>query len=185
MERWMRVPFWSGVATVLAGTVAGGVMMLAPDGSAATMPTADRAAVQRSTPECTRSDLSATYKGGDAAMSHVYGRIVLRNTSDSACYVQGYGGLSYVGGGDGTQVGAAADRTPSPTPRTVLQPGDRVRSAIVETSYAPYPKQKCRPTPVDGFRVYVPDETRSLYIEHPTTGCANTKVHLLEHKAYR
>ena len=181
MERWMRVPLWSGVATMVAGAVAGGLMMLAPHGSAAT----GQPVQQRGTPECTRADLSASYHGADAAMSHIYGRIVLRNTSDAACSVQGYGGLSYVGGGNGTQVGAAADRTPSPTPRTVLEPGDRVRSRIVETSFAPYPKQRCRPTPVDGFRVYVPDETRSIYIEHPTTGCANPNVHLLEHKAYR
>ena len=185
MERWMRVPFWSGVATVLAGTVAGGVMMLAPDGSAATMPTADRAPVQRSTPECTRSDLSATYKGGDAAMSHVYGRIVLRNTSDVSCWVRGYGGLSYVGGGNGKQVGAAADRTASSKPKVVLAPGDKVRSAVVETSTGPYPQNECKPTPVDGFRVYLPDETRSQFIEHQTTGCANDRIHLLSHKAYR
>ena len=27
--------------------------------------------------------------GGDAAMSHVYGRIVLRNTSDVSCWIRG------------------------------------------------------------------------------------------------
>jgi hypothetical protein len=176
MERWMKVPFWSGVATVVVAAVVGGVMMLAPSGTAATG--------QRGVPECTKADLSAKYKGGDAATSHVFGRIILHNVSASACFVQGYGGLSYVGGGNGTQVGAPADRTPSKTPKTVLQPGDKVRSAVSETSTAPYPKKVCRPTKVDGFRVYVPDETHAFYIPHPTTGCANPKVHLLEHKAY-
>lgn len=175
----MRVPLWSGVATVVAGSVAGGLMMLAPSGSAATA-----TARQAATPECRAAQLSAKYKGADAAMSHAYGRIILRNTSTTTCWVKGYGGLSYVGGGNGTQVGAPADRTPSSTPKTVLAPGDKVRSAIVETSYAPYPKAECRPTEVDGFRVYPPDETHSLYIAHPTTGCANPKVHLLAHKAY-
>ena len=177
MERAMSVPFWSAVATVVAGSVAGGVMMLAPSGTAAT--------AERGVPECTKANLSAKYRGGDAAMSHVYGRIVLRNVSDETCFVKGYGGLSYVGGGNGTQVGAPADRTPSPTPKTVLAPGDKVRSAVAETSYAPYPRRKCQPTEVDGFRVYAPDETRSFFIEHPTTGCANPAIHLLEHKAYR
>ncbi len=176
MERWMRVPFWSGVATVVAGSVMGGVMMLAPSGTAAVG--------HRATPECTNDNLTASYKGGDAATSHIYGRIILRNTSDKTCWVRGYGGLSYVGGGNGTQVGAAADRTPSNRPRVVLAPGDKVRSAVAETSYAPYPKSKCQPTKVDGFRVYVPDETRSQFIKHRTTGCANPKVHLLQHKAY-
>ena len=182
MERWMRAPFWSGVATVVAGSVMGGAMMLAPSGTAAT---GQQAVPRSATAECTKANLSARYRGGDAAMSHVYGRIVLRNTSDETCFVKGYGGLSYVGGGDGTQIGAPADRTPTATPRTVLKPGDKVRSAIVETSYAPYPRNECRPTKVDGFRVYVPDETRSIFIEHRTTGCANPKIHLLALKAYR
>ncbi len=180
----MRVPVWSGIATVVAGSVLGGVLAMAPDGTAATQPAATTTS-DRAVAECTRADLSAAYKGGDAAMSHVYGRIVLRNTSDAACWVKGYGGLSYVGGGDGTQVGAPADRTPSATPRTVLQPGEKVRSAVAETSTGPYSAQQCRPTPVDGFRVYVPDETRSIYVPHKTTGCANATIHLLAHKAYR
>jgi hypothetical protein len=182
MERWMRVPLWSGLATAVAGSVLGGVVMMAPVGTAAT---ARAGAARASTTECAKADLSATYQGGDAAMSHVYGRIVLRNTSSEPCWVKGYGGLSYVGGGNGTQVGAAADRTAGPTPKTVLEPGDKVRSAIVETSTGPYPKSQCRPTAVDGFRVYVPDETRSIFVAHPTTGCANATIHLLAHKAYR
>jgi hypothetical protein len=139
----------------------------------------------RSIPECTNADLTASYHGGDAAMSHVYGRIVLRNTSDHACVTGGYGGLSYVGHGDGTQIGAAADRDPGTVHLYVLEPGQRVHSAVSETSYAPYPKKKCHPEHVDGFRVYVPDATKSQFIEHPTTGCANPAVHLLSHKPYR
>jgi len=135
--------------------------------------------------QCTNDDLTARYRGGDAATSHVYGRIVLKNTSDTACWVRGYGGLSYVGHGDGTQIGAAADRTPSKKPKTVLQPGDKVRSRVVETSTGPYDKKECKPRQVDGFRVYVPDETHSQFIAHETTGCANPDIHLLAHTAYR
>ena len=135
--------------------------------------------------ECANADLTATYRGGDAAMSHTYGRIVLTNTSDHACRTGGYGGLSYVGGGDGTQIGAAADREPATVRTYVLQPGQRVHSRVAETSYAPYPKAKCRPRHVDGFRVYVPDATASQFITHPTTGCANVEVHLISHRPYR
>jgi hypothetical protein len=134
---------------------------------------------------CTNAELTASYHGGDAATSHRYGRIVLRNTSDHACAIRGYGGLSYVGGPDGTQVGAAATRTPSRTPRVVVQPGQRVASAVAETLAAPYPRRVCRPAHVDGFRVYLPDETRAQYVPHPTTGCRNPRVHLLAHRAYR
>jgi len=176
MEQRMRMSLWGGISTAVAGCLAGGVLAMAPSSVAATG--------ERAAPECTNKNLTATYKGGDAAMSHVYGRIVLRNTSDESCWVQGYGGLSYVGGGTGTQVGAAADRTPSSKPRVVLAPGDKVRSAVVETSTGPYSKSECRPRPVDGFRVYLPDETRSQFVEHETTGCSNAEIHLLTHKAY-
>lgn len=161
-------------AVAVAGFVAGGVVMLAPSSSAAP-----------GTPECTNAHLTASYRGGDAATSHVYGRIVLRNTSDATCWIRGYGGLSYVGGGNGAQVGAAAERTPSATPRVVLEPGEKVRSAVTETSVGPYSAKECRPTPVDGFRVFLPDETRSQFVSHPTQGCADPAVHLLSHRAYR
>ena len=108
-----------------------------------------------------------------------------KNTSESTCWVQGYGGLSYVGHGDGTQIGAAADRTTGKRPKIVLAPGEKVRSRVVETSTGPYSKKECKPRKVDGFRVYVPDETRSQFIKHATTGCSNPDIHLLTHSAYR
>jgi hypothetical protein len=175
MDRKQQAFTISAAVLAVAGFVAGVVVMLAPTGSAAAL----------ATPECTNAHLTASYKGGDAATSHVFGRIVLRNTSEQTCWIRGYGGLSYVGGGDGKQVGAAADRTASDKPKVVLAPGDKVRSAVVETSTGPYSKKECQPTPVDGFRVYLPDETRSQFIEHETTGCANPRIHLLSHKAYR
>jgi hypothetical protein len=143
------------------------------------------AATAASTPECTAGDLAASYHARGAGMSHRFGVLVLENTSAAACSVQGYGGLSYVGHGDGSQVGAAATRTPGATPRVVLEPGERARSAVQETSVAPYPRSECRPERVDGFRVYVPDETRSLFVAHRTTVCSATDVRTLAHRAYR
>jgi hypothetical protein len=136
------------------------------------------------TPECTNANVTASYKARDAGMSHRYGTLILTNTSDTTCTIQGYGGLSYVGGGNGKQVGAAAIRTPSKARRVVLEPGDKARSAVQETSTAPYSAAQCDPTKVDGFRVYIPDETKSQFVEHATTGCANTSVKLLAHKTF-
>jgi hypothetical protein len=136
-------------------------------------------------PQCVNTDLHARYRATDAGMSHRYGRIVLRNVSDHSCRTGGYGGLSYVGGGDGTQIGAAADRTPSTVRTIVLRPGQRVVSAVSETVADVYPRRECRPAHVDGFRVYIPNETHSQFVKHPTTGCRNDAVHLLAHKAYR
>ena len=155
--------------------LAGSLLAVAPSASASAS----------AVPECTNANLSATYQEGGAATSHLYGRIVLRNTSQTTCSVRGYGGLSYVGGGDGHQVGAAADRTGPAARRVVVAPGEKVRSRVVETSTGPYSEAQCSRQEVDGFRVYLPDETRSQFIAHPTTGCAKTSVHLLTHTAYR
>jgi hypothetical protein len=163
------------MAAAMAGLV-GAVLLSAPtvgaEGSVAT-------------PACHNADLRASYRASDSATSHRYGRIVLRNVSGHRCRTGGYGGLSYVGGGNGTQIGAPADRTPSPVRSIVLGPGQRVVSRVVEVVADVYDPRECRPAPVDGFRVYVPNETRSQYVPHPTTGCRNPGVHLISHRAYR
>ncbi|SEC38894.1 Protein of unknown function [Nocardioides exalbidus] len=152
-----------------------------PTRSAATSVTGATAAV----PECTNADLKASYRARDAGVGHRYGALRLRNTSDSTCWVRGFGGLSYVGGGDGTQVGAAADRDGAAGARVVLEPGDRATSQVDEVVAVNYPRSRCRPTPVDGFRVYVPDSTQSQFVRHRTTGCGNDAVHLISHRAFR
>ncbi|GAB3201056.1 hypothetical protein GCM10027062_22140 [Nocardioides hungaricus] len=136
-------------------------------------------------PECTNAELVASYRQTGAGMSHEYGRIVLTNESDHACSIRGYGGLSYVGGGDGTQIGAPAVREKSRVRTVEVGAGERVVSPVAATDYSPYPRRRCRPAPVDGFRVYLPDETQSQFVPHPTTGCRNHRIHLLSHRAYR
>ena len=124
----------------------------------ALLPLVGGAAHAVTTPQCTNADLHASYRHADDAAGHSYGRIVLRNVSDHACHTRGFGGLSYVGDGDGTQIGAAADRDTSTPVRTrTLDPGDRVRSLVDETRAGNIGRHRCRPAAVDGFRVYVPD----------------------------
>ena len=143
------------------------------------------AADARAVGECTNAELVASYHATDAGMSHQYGKIVLKNVSDHACRTGGYGGLSYVGGGDGTQIGAPATRVPGHVRSIVVRPGQRVASRISETDAGVYPRRECRPAHVDGFRVYLPNETHSQYIPHPTTGCRNDRVTLITQKFYR
>lgn len=165
--------------TLALAALAAGLLVPASTAQATTH-TADRAPGT-----CTNAELRASYHATDAAMSHRYGRIVLKNVSDHACRTGGFGGLSYVGGGDGTQIGAAAERTPSRVRTILVRPGQKVVSAVAEVDATVYPRHRCRPADVDGFRVYLPNETASQYVEHATTGCRNTRVHLLSHKAYR
>jgi hypothetical protein len=137
------------------------------------------------TPRCGSADLAVRYHSHGAAMGSTYGYLVLTNRTHHACVTGGFGGLSYVGHGDGTQIGAPAVRVGGHGVLHLLRPGQRLRSLVQETRAANYSRHTCRPTHVDGFRVYVPNATRSQYVAHPTTGCANPRVHLLRHRAFR
>jgi Protein of unknown function (DUF4232) len=168
----------AAVAVALSGTV---TMAASAAPAAPAAPAAGRV-----TPvECSNAELVASFHHTDDATSHRFGRLVLTNTSGHTCRLRGYGGLSYVGDGNGTQIGAAADRTPSRVRWVTLAPGQRAVSPVSATVAAAYPRHRCHPAHVDGFRVYVPDETASQYVPHPTTGCRNPAVHLLSHRAYR
>jgi hypothetical protein len=169
--------FLQKLAVVAAVAVVGG-MTLAPTATGAQ----DASARVR---PCTNAELRASYHSTDAGAGHRYGRLVLKNVSGHACRTGGYGGLSYVGNGNGTQIGAAATRTRSRVRTIVVRPGQRVISVVDAKVAANYPKHRCRPAHVDGFRVYIPNETRSQYVVHATRGCRNHHVHLLAHKAFR
>lgn len=134
--------------------------------------------------ECTNHDVAVHYRYGGAGAGHRDGRIVMKNVSGHACRSGGFGGLSYVGFGDGTQIGAPADRVGRTTHFT-LRPGQRAVSRVDESTAGAYSRHACSPHAVDGFRVYIPDETASLYLPHPTTGCLDSDVHLLTHHAFR
>ena len=159
------------VRTVLA------ILALATAGFLVATPA--QAAVAR----CSNADLKATYRPLDNAAGHRYGLVVLTNRSTHACSTGGFGGISYVGHGDGTQIGAAADRVGGWS-TYVVRPGQRVHSLLDRVSAQNYPASRCRPVHVDGLRVYVPNATRSQFVPLPTTGCANAAVHLLSHHSY-
>lgn len=170
----MKRTMWVAPAALCAATLmgAGGVVPVAQASAYAV-------------PACTSDDMAVGYHATDAGAGHRYGVIRITNISDHACRTGGYGGLSYVGDGDGTQIGAAADRDPGRVRRFTVQPGQRLVSPVDAVVAQNYPRRKCRPAHVDGFRVYLPDETRSQYVAHPTTGCRNPHVHLLDHQPYR
>jgi hypothetical protein len=156
-------------AALAAGT---SLVALAPPAGAAT------------SPWCGNADLHAAYHATDSGAGHRFGQIVLTNTSHHTCRTGGFGGLSYVGFGNGTRIGAPADRVASPHPVVALRPGQRVVSAVSETVASNVDPDTCKGARVDGFRVYVPDARKSQFVAHRTFGCQNGAVHLLSHHAF-
>ena len=155
-------------------------------GTALTLPSAASAA---STPACTNADLHVSFHLSGAAAGSLYGRMRYQNVSGHACRTGGYGGLSFVGHGDGRQVGAPAGREAgTPVRSFVLRPGQRATSRVQIAQTANYDKRDCRPTKVDGFRVYVPNSYVSQFVAYRTTACAKDLGPLgpqLSHQALR
>lgn len=171
----------------IARTLAGAALTAAT-ASVMLVPVLSSAPAQAAAPgPCTDADLVASYRATDAGAGHSFGRLVLRNTGTVGCTVHGYGGLSFVGGGDGTQIGAAAERETATVRTVILAPGERAVSRVSITQALDYPRRECRPRPVDGFRVYVPDATASQFVSLPAgyRGCADADIHLLSHGPYR
>jgi hypothetical protein len=165
---------------ILLGAAA---LALAAGGALASLPANASASAA---PSCTNTDLTSSYRHSGDGAGHSYGWIVLRNTSGHACRTGGYGGISYVGDGNGTQIGAPAVRTDAAAVASyVLTPGERLRSPIDEVNALNYPKKRCRPAHVDGFRIYVPNATRSQFVVHPHVGCRNPDVRLMFQKPLR
>ena len=65
----------------------------------------------------------------------------------------------------------------------MLAPGQRLRSPLDEVNALNFPKSRCHPPHVDGFRVYVPNATKSQYVVHPHVGCRNPHVKLMHPEA--
>jgi hypothetical protein len=113
--------------------------------------------------------------GGDAAAGTSYRRLVFTNISGHPCAVQGFPGVSYVGGDDGHQIGAPAVRTGSGGTTIRLAAGQTASSNVGFVNVGNYDAAECRPTDTRGIRVYPPGETRSKFLALAGKGCANTK----------
>ncbi len=60
---------------------------------------------------CDTGSLAGSIESGSGgAAGSTYVHLALRNTGSSTCTLQGWPGVSFVGGGDGSQIGAAATR---------------------------------------------------------------------------
>ncbi|NUU50254.1 DUF4232 domain-containing protein [Curtobacterium luteum] len=102
---------------------------------------------------------------GGAAGSTVF-HITLENTGTTTCTLQGWPGVSFVGGGTGKQIGAAAtlDRS-APHPTVTLKPGQVAVAPLKVGQAGNYSTADCSPVTPDGFRVYPPGSKTSLFLK--------------------
>lgn len=112
-------------------------------------------------------------------------KIVVKNVTGTPCVIDGYPGVSMVGGGNGTQLGAAADRDPAQPSKgpVTLAPGASAQAPLRYTQAANY-QSGCSQSPADGLRVYPPSAKDALFIAKPMTACTESSPVLLQIGAF-
>ncbi|KTR05297.1 DUF4232 domain-containing protein [Curtobacterium luteum] len=115
---------------------------------------------------CTATHLhgSLTTAVGGGSAGHQAYEIVFRNTGASPCTLQGWPGVSFVGKGDGTQLGAPATFDRSSAHGTVtIAAGSTAHATLLLAEARNY--EDCGITTADGFRVYPPGSKQSLFVD--------------------
>ena len=89
--------------------------------------------------------------------------IIFENTGKRPCQLEGYPGVSFVGGGNGTQIGAPAGREAgAPIAVFDLAPGDSVQAPLRISEAGNY--STCGDETADGLRVYPPHSYDAVFV---------------------
>lgn len=121
---------------------------------------------------CKAADLKLSLDHGDSAAGTTYRPLKFTNKSDAKCTIQGFPGVSYVGGSNGKQVGEPAKRTPPKGEPIHLAPGASASANVGFVQVHNFDASQCKPTSVRGLRVYPPHDTASMFVSMKGTGCA-------------
>lgn len=160
----------------------------APSSGSGSGPSAGSGATgQAAGDRCAVSSLAGRIEAGSGgAAGSVIVHLVLENTGSTTCTVQGWPGVSFVGGGTGKQIGAAATQEKSaPHPTVTLAPGKTAVAALKIVRAENYSAGDCSPQTPDGFRVYPPGSKQSLFVKDTDyQACASTDASLLSVQAF-
>ena len=135
---------------------------------------------------CTSAVLSAALSaGGGGAAGSRLPYVVLTNTGATSCTLQGWPGVSFVGDGNGTQLGAAGVLDyAAPHGTVTLAPGGTAHAPLRITVAENYDAAACDPVTADGLRIYPPGETHSLFIPNTDyTACRSSDIQLISVQA--
>ena len=172
------------VPTSAASASAGPVGTGTPSGPAKTgSPTGTTGggggATGTATPRCHTGDLKLTLGKRGGATATKFQPLYFTNVADHACTLHGYPGVSRVAGDDGHQVGDAFDRDAfNPKVTVTLAPGDVAYAILATHDVGTFPVRQCKPVSVRGYRVYPPDETKSVFVAGATKTCSAKGVNV-------
>ncbi|MGP6172891.1 DUF4232 domain-containing protein [Corynebacterium sp. A21] len=119
-----------------------------------------------------------------AAGSVIY-TLGFNNHSDRPCDLRGFPGVSFVGHQNGTQIGAPAVRELGTAAELLsVDPGETATAEVRVSRAENYDPDHCGSlVPVDGFRIYPPENTVAVFVPlEGMSGCTNDSVNLLSVK---
>jgi hypothetical protein len=125
---------------------------------------------------CKAGDVKLSLGNGDTGAGTTERPLIITNASGHDCTIQGFPGISYVGGADGHQIGKDAFRAGTKGNAVKLASGQAASAAIGFVQVANFDPGTCKPEDVKGLRVYLPQETASLFLSMDGTGCSSTAI---------
>ena len=175
----------TGVASSPSAGVASSPSAAAPPSPSAEAPPGSSSpgnpgAAAAGTPACATRYLKATVGVAQGAAGSIYQVIDFTNISDAVCALFGYPGVALAGGTPVTQIGAAAARSPTSSPRLVTLTAGKTANAVLQiTQAANYPASRCAPKASTYLQIYPPNQTTPIYLAYKSTGCSASAVNLL------
>jgi hypothetical protein len=143
----------------------------APGGSSSPTPSSS---AQAGVATCVSSDLQAKLGQAQGAAGTFYQVVVFTNTSNSACTLYGYPGVSFVTGVGGHIIGAPATRNSAIDGVLVtLQPGAQASTLVGVEDVGALPPSKCQVGKADWLQIYAPGDTGALYVQYSAQVCTN------------
>lgn len=167
--RWSRVlVLFAGAALAVGLSLAVGLGLASPPSAVAQPPV-----------PCTATTLSITLGPAESTRGAVTAPLLFANTGSRACVIQGFPDVSYRTAPDGgAQVGRSAQRIGAPGGVVVLAPGEVASANLTMARADTIDAALCRPTPVQGLRVYPPSQRAPVFVPNSSTVCAGNPPNL-------
>lgn len=182
MRRSSRLVVAGLMVALLVGCTPGPSPTVGPTSSSSTSPSASGNPVDPDAPQgqCASSSLAVSIEYEDAAAGSKYYKMVFTNSGSQKCALRGAPGVSVVGDGNGTQIGAAADQSTAVVPGTVeLAPGGRAVATLQASNIGrdggPW-GDACPVVSGDGYRVYPPHSVDAIFVPVAGLSACNSDV---------
>jgi len=110
-----------------------------------------------------------------AGAGHFYRTLDFTNISGTSCTLYGYPGVSFVTAIGGSQIGAAAGRSPASKRLIVLEPGKKAHALLDLLDVLNFPPSQCAATTAHWIKVYPPNQFSATYVPWTAMVCSKPK----------